>query len=308
MDTGKAKAGSIGLTYPVLAKSNYTSWALKMKVFMQAQGVWTAMEPSDAKAPLDDKIDKVALAMIYQGIPEDMLLSIADKKTAKEGWEAIRLMCQGADRVKRAKIQTLKAEFESLRMDDSEQLEDFYMKLNGLVSTIRALGEEMGEAYVVKKLLHAVPSRFLQIASTIEQFGDLEKEEWIKREKGEDKLLLIREDWLKRSNKESADGQSSFRGRSGRAYQNRGDGAGRDRSTVRCFNCNVTGHYAAECKRPRRERNHKSEANLVQIKDDEPALLLSELDEKKTRMVLLNEENVKPKLEPTEKERKFSQL
>ncbi|XP_074342966.1 uncharacterized protein LOC141680725 [Apium graveolens] len=154
MDTGKEKAGSIGLTYPVLAKSNYTAWALKMKLFMQAQGVWTAVEPSDVKAPLDDKIDKL-------------------KKIAKEGWEAIRLMCQGADRVKRAKIQTLKAEFESLRMDDSERLEDFYMKLNGLVSTIRALGEQMGESYVVKKLLHVVLSRFLQIASTIEQFGDL---------------------------------------------------------------------------------------------------------------------------------------
>ncbi|XP_074377787.1 uncharacterized protein LOC141719314 [Apium graveolens] len=291
MDTRNAKARSIGLTYPVLEKSNYTAWTLKMKVFMQAQGVWTAVELSDAKAPLDDKIDKVAWAMIYQGIHEDMLLSIADKKTAKEGWEAIRLMCQGADRVKRAKIQMLKVGFESL------------------LSTIRALGEEMGEAYVVKKLLRVVPSRFLfgdlECMSVEEAIGSLQAHEErlkSKTETGGNKLLLIEDEWIKREK----DGQSSFRGRSGRAYQNRRDGAGRDRSTVRCFNCNVIGHYAAECKRPRRERNHRSEANLVQIKDDEPALLLSELDENKTRMVLLNEENVKPKLEPTEKERKFS--
>lgn len=70
-------------------------------------------------------------------------------------------MCQGADRVKKARIQTLKAEFETLRMDENEQLEDFYMKLNGLVSTIRALGEEMNEMYVVKKLLRTILSRFL---------------------------------------------------------------------------------------------------------------------------------------------------
>ena len=43
-----------------------------------------------------------------------------------------------------------------------------------LVSTIRSLGEEMKESYVVKKLIRAIPSKFLQIASTIEQFGDLE--------------------------------------------------------------------------------------------------------------------------------------
>ncbi|XP_074328354.1 uncharacterized protein LOC141666258 [Apium graveolens] len=174
MDTGKGKVGSVGLTYPMLAKGNYTAWALKIKVFMQAQGVWTTVEPSDEKTPIEGKSDKVALAMIYQGIPEEILLSIAGKNTAKEGWEAIKVMCQGAERVKKAKVQTLKAEFESLHMEDSDQLEEFYMKLNGLVSTIRALGEEMQESYVVKKLLRVVPSRVLQIVSTIEQFGYLE--------------------------------------------------------------------------------------------------------------------------------------
>lgn len=43
-----------------------------------------------------------------------------------------------------------------------------------MVTTIRALGEEIQEAYVVKKLLRAVPSKFLQIVSTIEQFSNLE--------------------------------------------------------------------------------------------------------------------------------------
>lgn len=336
MDAGKSKGSSFGLTYPVLTRGNYTTWALKMKVFMQAQGVWSAVEPEE-KAAVEEKTDKIALAMIYQGIPEDMLLSIAGKKTAKDGWEAIKVMCQGDDRVKKAKIQTLKAEFEALRMNDNEQLDDFSMKLNGLVSTIRALGEEMKESYVVKKLLRVVPSRFLQIASTIEQFGDLETmtieeavgslqvheerikgqketigskllmtaEDWSRQEKTEEsKLLLTREDWLKRTNKESTDGHASFKGRGGRSFQ----GTGRDRSTVRCFNCNVLGHYAAECKRSRRERNQKQEANLVQINDDEPALLLSELDENKRQMVLLNEENVIPKLEASGDKKKFSQL
>lgn len=46
-------------------------------------------------------------------------------------------------------------------MKETEQLEDFYMKLNNLVSNIRALGEKMDEVYVVKKLLRAVPTKFL---------------------------------------------------------------------------------------------------------------------------------------------------
>lgn len=143
-------------------------------------------------------------------------------------------------------------------MDDTERLDDFYVKLNGLVSTIGALREDMKESYVVKKLLRAIPSRFLLIAATIEQFGDLEtisvevavgslqtheerlkgqgeksgnngsgklltEEEWSRREKNEDKLLLTREDWMKRTGKDNSDGQSSFKGRNGRIYQNRTD-------------------------------------------------------------------------------------
>lgn len=168
MDMNKLKGGSIGLSYPLLARSNYTAWALKMKVFMQAQGVWNTVEPSDHKATVDEKSDKVAMAMIYQGIPEDVLLSMAKKKIAKDLWEAIKILCQGTDRAKKAKVQTLKSEFEALCMKDSENIDEFHMKMNGLVTNIRALGEEMAESYVVKKLLRVVPAKFLQITSTME--------------------------------------------------------------------------------------------------------------------------------------------
>lgn len=140
---------------------------------MQAQGVWHAVE-AESKTDVEEKTDKIAMAAIYQSIPEDILLSVAEKKTVKETWEAVKTMCLGADKVKKARIQTLKAEFESLSMKETEAIDDFCMKLNGLVTNIRALGEEVQEAYIVKKLLRAVLAKFLQIACTIEQFGNLE--------------------------------------------------------------------------------------------------------------------------------------
>lgn len=85
MDVSKLKGGSIGLSYPMLAKGNYTAWSMKMRVYMKAHGVWDAVEPSDPKVAVESKTDKVALTMIYQGIPEDVPLSLAEKKTAKEG-------------------------------------------------------------------------------------------------------------------------------------------------------------------------------------------------------------------------------
>lgn len=97
METNKSKENSVGLHYPMLTKTNYTAWSMKVKVFMQAHGVWEAMEPSYPKANIEDKIDKLALAAIYQSIPDDMLLSIVDKTTSKGAWEAIKTMSLGAD-------------------------------------------------------------------------------------------------------------------------------------------------------------------------------------------------------------------
>ena len=173
MQTSKAKEGVVGLSYPMLTRSNYTTWSLKMKVFMKAQGVWGAIEQKDPEVTVDERTVQVALAAIYQGLPEDILLTIAEKETAKEAWEAIKTMCVGAERVQEAKVQTLKGEFESLTMKDTENIDDFCMKLCRIVTNIRVLGETMDELCVVRKILRAVPEKFLQIASNIEQFGDM---------------------------------------------------------------------------------------------------------------------------------------
>ena len=302
----KGKEGQIGFNYPLLTKTNYTAWAMKKKVFLQAYNVWEAVEPKDPKAVIEDKADKRAMAMIYQSISEELLLTLAERKTAKDVWEAIKTASLGADRVKKAKAQTLKVEFESLSMKDSEQLDDFSL---GLFARIRALGEPIGEEYVVKKILRAVPTKFLQIASTLEQFGNLDtmsieevigslkaheerisgqvenkksqqllmtEEEWSKNEASSGgKLLLTREKWLQRSNR----GGNSARGGRDRI----------DRSKVKCFNCGAYGNFAAECRKPKKDKVQRGEVNLTQTNDDEPALLMAMTESDADGVIMLNE-------------------
>lgn len=52
----------------MLLRNNYVAWAIKMKVFMKAQGVWDAVEPKTSNTIVKVKKDKMALAAIYQGI------------------------------------------------------------------------------------------------------------------------------------------------------------------------------------------------------------------------------------------------
>lgn len=80
-------------------------------------------------------------------------------------------------------------------------------------------------------------------------------------------LLLTREEWLKRSGK----GNTS----DGGDYRRRENRVARDRSQVKCFSCGGYGHYAAECRKSGRNRQQKGEANLTQLYDNEPALLMA---------------------------------
>lgn len=129
---------------------------------MQAQEVWETIEPKNPQNPVVVKRDKMEMAAIYQAIPEEALLTIEEKQTAKEAWEILKTMYLGADRVKTAKVQTLKDEFEMMNMSESQTMDDFSAKLGGVVSNIRALGETVQESYIVKK---NVTSTF-QICST----------------------------------------------------------------------------------------------------------------------------------------------
>lgn len=69
----------------------------------------------------------------------------------------------------------MKVELEALNMKETEPLSELCMKMSGIVTNIRMLGETVSESYVIKKLLRAVPSKYVQLASTIEQFGNLEE-------------------------------------------------------------------------------------------------------------------------------------
>ncbi|XP_074374777.1 uncharacterized protein LOC141715198 [Apium graveolens] len=179
---------------------------------------------------------------------------MAEKKTSKEGWVAIKTLCQEADKVNQAKAQILKLEFESLNMKDLEHIDDFCMKLTGLVIKIRFLGEVIGEEYGQEERIQGQQQLLLT------------EEEWLKKEKQVSKLLLTREEWLKRSGKNNAVGGSDYRVRDNRLV--------RDRCTVKYFNCGSYRHFVIECRISRKVRQPKEEVNLTQLNDDEPALLM----------------------------------
>lgn len=100
----------------------------------------------------------------------------------------------------------------------------------------------MEEYYVVKKLLRAMHANFLQIASTIEQFGDIdamtmdevvgklkahEERMWGQLDNTGGQLLLTQEEWSKRTNKTGGSNHGGQRGQIPNGFRGRGRGAAR---------------------------------------------------------------------------------
>lgn len=75
----------------------------------------------------------------------------------------IKVMNQGAPRVKKVKQQALTREFELLAMKDKETVVDFAAKLSRIVNQIRELGKELKEEVVVVNLLRSLPMMFNHI-------------------------------------------------------------------------------------------------------------------------------------------------
>lgn len=89
-----------------------------------------------------------------------MLVTLAVKNSAKQAWDTVKTMRMGVERVREAKAHTLLKEFDGIRMKSNELVDDFAMRLTGLVNNIRTLGETLEDVKVIKKFLCVVPSKF----------------------------------------------------------------------------------------------------------------------------------------------------
>jgi hypothetical protein len=129
----------------LLTKTNYTEWALIMKIKLQARNLWEAIKLGDVTL----QEDRMALDAITSTVPQEVLASLAVKATAAEAWEAVRSLRIDSEAVRNARAQRLRMEFKSIRFKEGEFVDDFTMRLDSLVATLGTLGEVIKEQQVV---------------------------------------------------------------------------------------------------------------------------------------------------------------
>ncbi|GJV60666.1 zinc finger, CCHC-type containing protein [Tanacetum coccineum] len=158
---------------PKLKTTNYTVWAIQIKVILEAHDLWEAIEPKK-NTQEDDKKDKATIAFLYQALTEDVILQVAGCETAKELWESLKRRHVGEEKVQQARLQSLMIGFQTLEMKEDDTVDAFTAKQNGYATKAKELGKTLDESLLVRKLLDSTPDRFIQIVASIEQTNDLD--------------------------------------------------------------------------------------------------------------------------------------
>jgi hypothetical protein len=106
---------------------------------------------------------------LYCGLSDDQLYRVWHLESAKEVWDALRIMhTQDSSVVHELKAELLREEMRLFALHKGESPDDMYLRLDTLVCKMKHLGcKEVTDSYVVRKMLRAMTQRNPTVVSNI---------------------------------------------------------------------------------------------------------------------------------------------
>ncbi|KAJ8642886.1 hypothetical protein MRB53_004634 [Persea americana] len=234
-----------------------------MQAFIKSLGydVWEAVRigynasttPTDATTKKLADNDSKAQNPLYSGLVDSELVKVMTCKTAKEIWDKLQSIHDGDEKIKEAKLQTYRSQFESLHMVEDENIDTYMLRVNEVTNSIRGLGEEIKEPVIVKKVLRSLQPRFDSKVSVIEEAKDLNA---FSMDELHGSLTAYE---MRIGKTSSSDREVAFK-----KLKEGSNGKYKGKLPFKCFNCGGVGHFAAKC--PLKEDDNDSYTGKSQWK------------------------------------------
>ncbi|KAM3234489.1 hypothetical protein P3L10_019849 [Capsicum annuum] len=133
---------------PIFSGENYPIWATKMRTYLRAYDLRKVVEVGGEVNPFPDNPTMAhiknhreevaknfkALSCIQSTLSEVIFARVMASETAKEARDKLKEQFHGSDKIRQIKVINLRREFEILRMNDSETIEEFSNKLMKVVN------------------------------------------------------------------------------------------------------------------------------------------------------------------------------
>ena len=167
---------------------HYDHWSMLMENFLQFKEYWPIVESgiqapapytvlSDAqKTELEGRKlkDLKAKNYLFQAIDCPILETILSKETSKDIWDSMKKKYEGSARVKRAQLQALRRDFETLQMKDGESVTSYCARTTEISNKMHFHGTKMKDVTIVEKLLHSLTPKFDYVVCSIEESKDID--------------------------------------------------------------------------------------------------------------------------------------
>ncbi|KAE8676824.1 proline-rich receptor-like protein kinase PERK4-like [Hibiscus syriacus] len=118
--------------------------------------------------------DLKAKNYLFQEIDRPILEIILSKETSKDIWDSMKKKYEGSAKMKRAQLQTLRRDFETLQMKDGESVTSYCARTMEISNKMRFHGEKMEDVTIVEKILRSLTPKFDYVVCSIEESKDID--------------------------------------------------------------------------------------------------------------------------------------
>ena len=128
--------------------TNFVYWKVRVTAYLQSLGteVWDIIDtgytfpsatPTDLTGKKQYETNAKAVNTLLGSLSQTEFVKVMQLKTAKEIWDKIVLSYEGDEKVKRAKLQTLRIQYENLRMHNDESVVNYFLHVDDIVNCMK---------------------------------------------------------------------------------------------------------------------------------------------------------------------------
>jgi hypothetical protein len=239
--------------------SNYLQWKVRMSAILRENKIWsfisTIVVPSADHIALDLHEVKEAKAqrLILDGMKDHLIPHLAEKKTAKEKWDALKNLYKSKNENRKM---ALKDKLRDTKMGKGEIVSSYLTRVAQVKDELAAVGEVISDSELVRIALKDFTKEwevFVKCVVVREPLLDWSRmwDDFTQEE--------IREG--SQSSGQKTDGINEDVALAAKGKGKKKENSERDLSKVRCYCCYQLGHLASQC--PKRKKKKKEQEEPV---------------------------------------------
>ncbi len=207
-------------------RENYDTWRMAAKSYLVIKGYWSCV----LKVPKADKNEEMekdlkAWSEINLLLDESVYSYMTETTTAKGAWDALEKAFQDSGVCRR--VHLLK-QLVQIQLEECDSTEDYVNKIMTTSQKVKKSGLNLDDEVIASLLLAGLPTKMDPLVMAVENSGKDLTVEGVK-------TLLLQETRLDEGKQ------------NGQAFAAKK----KQRTTVRCYNCDENGHIARNCPKER---------------------------------------------------------